>query len=88
MKKITYIITAKSGKEYKWTFEECEINPKDYGSKKYISYTKPSGDTFFIDCRYKPNYNFTRICVEFLLEWYGDYLDELYEADEEELENE
>ena len=87
MKKATYIVTATSGKQYKWTFEECEINPEDYGNKKYIAYTAPSGDTFLIDCRYAENYSFTRICVEFLCQHYGENLDELWEADEEDLKN-
>ena len=87
MKKATYIVTAKSGKQYKWTFEECEVNSEDYGNKKYIAYTKPSGDTFLIDCRYAPKYDFNRICVDFLLVYYGDNFAELYEADEEDLKN-
>lgn len=87
MKKATYIVTAKSGKQYKWTFKESEINPKDYGNKKYIAYTMPSRDTFLIDCRYAPKYDFNRICVDFLLEWYGENFAELYLADEEDLKN-
>ena len=87
MKKATYIVTAKSGNVYKWTFEECEVNPEDYGNKKYIAYTMPSGDTFLLDCRYAPKYEYNRICVDFLLEWYGENFAELYEADEEDLKN-
>ena len=81
MKKATYTVTAKSGKSYKWTFEECEINPNDYGNKRYISYIMPSGDAFMIDCRYSEKYDFRKICVDFLLNWYGDNLDELSEDD-------
>ena len=84
MKKATYIVTATSGKQYKWTFEECTVNPNDYGNKKYISCKMPSGDTFLIDCRYTPKYDFNRICVDFLLGWYGENFAELCEADEEE----
>ena len=80
----TYVVTTTSGKSYKWYFEEGIVDPNDYGNKKYISYTMPSGDTFMIDCRYNTNYNFTKICVEFLINWYGDNLDELYEEDEDE----
>ena len=80
MKKATYIVTATSGKQYKWTFEECVINPEDYGNKRYIAYTMPSGDTFLIDCRYT-EYNFEKICVEFLINYYGENLDELSEED-------
>ena len=32
-------------------------------------------------------YDFNRICVDFLLEWYGENFAELYEADEENLKN-
>lgn len=87
MKKATYIVTATSGKQYKWTFEECEINPEDYGTKMYIAYTTPSGDSFLIDCRYAQKYDFNRICVDFLLKWYGENFAELWEADEEDLKN-
>lgn len=79
--KATYTVTTKNGKAYKWTFEECEVNNEDYGNKKYIAYTMPSGDSFLLDCRYVSNYNFTKICVDFLLEWYGENLDELSEDD-------
>ena len=87
MKTATYIVTTKNGKTYKWSFEECKINPEDYGNKRYIAYTMPSGDTFLLDCRYTPKYDFNRICVDFLLEWYGENFAQLYEADEEDLKN-
>lgn len=87
MKKATYIVTAKSGKQYKWTFEECEINPEDYGNKRYIDCRTPSGGGLLIDCRYTKNYSFTKICVEYLLLYYGENLDELWEAEEEDLKN-
>lgn len=81
MKKANYNITCTNGKSYKWTFEECVVNPEDYGNKRYIAYHTPSGDISLIDCRYT-EYNFTKICVEFLLNFYGENLDELYEEDE------
>lgn len=77
----TYAITTKNGKIYKWTFEECETDPNDYGNKRYISYITPSGDAFLLDCRYLKNYNFNKICVDFLHEWYGENLAELCEED-------
>ncbi len=82
MKTATYIVTAKSGKTYKWTFEECIINTEDYGNKRYIAYTMPSGDKFLLDCRYAQKYDFNKICVDFLLEWYGENFAELCEEDE------
>ena len=84
MKKATYIVTATSGKQYRWTFEECEINPEDYGNKMYIDCRATSGDGFLIDCRYAPTYDFNRICVKSLCNYYGENFAELYEADEEE----
>ena len=86
MKTATYIVTAKSGNTYKWTFEECIINTEDYGNKRYIAYTMPSGDEFLLDCRYAQKYDFNKICVDFLLEWYGENFAELYEEDEEDEE--
>ena len=82
MEKATYNITCTNGKSYKWTFEECVINSKDYGNKHYIAYTTPSGDVFLIDCRYTPKYDFRKTCVDFLIKWYGDNIDELYEEDD------
>lgn len=81
MKKATYIITTTNGNTYKWIFKECKIDPQDYENKHYIAYTMPSGDSFLLDCRYEKEYNFTKICVKFLIEWYGSNLDELYEED-------
>lgn len=86
MKTATYIVTAKNGKTYRWTFEECVINPDDYGNKRYIAYHMPSGDISLIDCRYAQKYDFNKICVDFLLEWYGENLAELCEEDEEDEE--
>ena len=81
MKTITYIVTAKSGKSYKWTFEEGKPNANDYGNGIYIGIKTPSGDIFSIDCRYMKNYNFEKVCVDYLLEYYGENLDELSEED-------
>ena len=86
MKTATYIATVKNGKTYKWTFEECIINTEDYGNKRYIAYTMPSGDKFLLDCRYAQKYDFNKICVDFLLEWYGENFAELCEEDEEDEE--
>ena len=54
---------------------------REYGNKKYIAYTTPSSETALIDCRYTHKYDFKKICVDFLLEWYGNNLDELSEKD-------
>lgn len=86
MKEVTFQILTTSGNVYRWTFTECETDPNDYGNKHYIAYKMPSGDSALIDCRYMGAYNFTKICVEFLINYYGDNLDELSEADEEEPE--
>lgn len=86
MKKATYNVTTKNGKTYKWSFTESK-NEGDYGNGIYIAVKMPSGDTFLIDCRYAPKYDFNRICVDFLLEWYGENFAQLYEADEEDLKN-
>ena len=83
MKKATFEIVTISEKTYRWKFEECEIDPNDYGNKHYIKYITPSKDEFLLDCRYATNYNFIKLCVEFLINYYGENLDELYEVDEE-----
>lgn len=77
----TYNVTTTNGKHYIWRFEECIPDKDDYGNKMYILYFTPSNDRFLIDCRYMKQYNFTKICVEFLLNYYGKNLDELYEVE-------
>mgnify|MGYP003292523804 CR=1 FL=1 len=81
MKKATFTVTTTNGKTLTWKFQECESNLNDYGNKKYIVYTTPSGEVFSIDCRYNINYDFIKICVEFLLNYYGKNLDELWRED-------
>lgn len=75
-----YTVIAVDGKAYKWSFFESK-NEGDYGNGIYIGVKAPSGDTFSLDCRYVTNYNFTKTCVECLLNYYGENLDELYEDD-------
>lgn len=82
--KANYTATTKSGHSYKWSFEECEKDPQDYGNKCYIAVIRPSGDHFLLDCRYARKYNFHTICVEYLCEYYGENLAELYETEESE----
>ena len=81
MKTATYIVTAKSGKTYRWRFTEHRRNG-DYGNGVYIAVKTPSGDIFSLDRRYAYNYDFRKACVDYLLVYYGDNLDELSEEDE------
>ena len=82
MREATYIVTAKSGKTYKWKFTEHR-GVGDYGNGVYIAVKTPSGDIFSLDRRYAYNYDFRKACVDYLLVYYGDNLDELSEEDEE-----
>ena len=75
-----YTVTTKNGRTYKWSFTEVK-NEGDYGNGIYIAVTSPSGDVFSLDCRYATNYNFIKTCVDTLLDYYGDNLDELSEDD-------
>lgn len=77
MKTAKYEVLATNGKTYIWSFYECEPDPNDYGNGIYISIEKPSGDYSLIDCRYIRNYDFNRTCVDYLLNYYGENLDEL-----------
>ena len=77
-----YTVTTKSGRAYKWSFEECEKDPNDYGNKCFIAVIRPSGDCFLLDCRYVRKYNFHTICVNYLCEYYGENLDELSETED------
>ena len=81
MKEATYTVLATNGKEYKWNFTECERDPNDYGNGIYISIKYPSGDYTLLDCRYARKYNFDQACVDFLLDYYGENLDELSRDD-------
>ena len=80
MKEATYTVLTKSGKELKWNFTECEPDPNDYGNKMYISIETPSGDYSLLDCRYSA-YNFDKMCVDYLINYYGENLDELSRDD-------
>ena len=76
----TYIVTTKNGETYKWKFTEGK-SEGDYGNGIYVAVKSPSGDISVIDCRYVKNYDFAKKCVEWLLTFYGENLDELYEED-------
>ena len=78
--KANYTVTTKNGKVYKWSFVEYK-SEGDYGNGIYIAVKSPSGDVFTLDCRYATNYNFHKECVDCLLAYYGDNLDELSEDD-------
>ena len=70
----TYVITAKNGNQYQWTFTECEPDRDDYGNGIYIHVKMPSGDTTLIDCRYISLYEFNITCVDYLNSYYGSNL--------------
>ena len=78
--KANYTVTTKNGKVYKWSFTECK-SEGDYGNGIYIVVTCPSGDRSSVDCRYMIGYKFHKACVDYLLTYYGENLDELYEDD-------
>ena len=78
--KASYTVTTKNGKSYKWEFTECK-DGNDYGNGIYISIKYPSGGHTLLDCRYERKYNFTKMCVDYLMEYYGENLDELSEDD-------
>ena len=81
MKKAALRVLTKTGKSYRWEFTECEPDTNDYGNGIYISIKHPSGDHTLLDCRYTRGYNFDKMCVDFLIEYYGENLDELSEDD-------
>ena len=78
--KTTYTVTTKNGNVYKWSFTEHK-GDGDYGNGIYIAVKTPSGDVFVLDRRYATNYNFAKACVDYLLTYYGENLDELCEED-------
>lgn len=73
-----YTVTTKNGKVYKWSFTESK-SEDDYGNGIYIAVQSPSGDVFSYDCRYMRGYEFHKACVDYLLAYYGENLDELSE---------
>lgn len=75
----TYTVTT-NGKVYKWSFTESK-SEDDYGNGIYIAVKSPSGDVFSYDCRYMIGYEFHKACVDYLLAYYGENLDELSEDD-------
>ena len=76
--KATYTVTTKNGQAYKWSFVEAK-NEGDYGNGIYIAVKSPSGDVYSLDCRYMKGYNFRKACVDCLITYYGENLDELSE---------
>jgi hypothetical protein len=74
----TYTVTTKNGNVYKWSFTESK-SVLDYGNGVYIAVKSPSGDISVLDCRYIIGYVFHKACVDYLLNYYGDNLDELSE---------
>lgn len=70
---ITLIVTAKSGKQYKWEFTDIPADNSDYGTGKYIHVTHPSGDTSLIDARYTHG-TFSEIVNEYIHNYYGSNL--------------
>ncbi len=79
MKKRFTVIT-KDGKAYEWSFIESK-REGDYGNGIYIAVKTPSGDVFSLDRRYAIGYSFHKACVDYLLTYYGENLDELSEND-------
>ena len=73
-----YTVTTKNGKVYRWSFTE-QKNEGDYGNGIYIGVKSPAGDMFSLDCRYVTNYDFHKVCVGCLTNYYGENLDELTE---------
>ena len=75
-----FTVITKDGEAYKWSFIESK-REGDYGIGIYIAVKTPSGDVFSLDRRYAIGYNFHKACVDYLLTYYGDNLDELFEND-------
>ena len=73
-----YPVTTKNGKAYRWSFTEYK-DESDYGNGIYIGIVSPSADSSMLDCRYATEYEFHKMCVEYLLTYYGENLDELTE---------
>ena len=76
-----YVVQTVNGKIYKWSFAEYK-DENDYGNGVYIAVKTPSGGIFTLDRRYADNYDFRKACVDYLIIYYGDNLDELSEEDE------
>ena len=80
--KASYTVTTKNGRTYRWSFTECK-HEGDYGNGVYIGILTPSLDLSSLDCRYMVGYKFHKACVDYLLTYYGENLDELSEDDEQ-----
>ena len=80
-KEAIYKVLAKNGKTYTWRFTEVK-SEADYGNGIYIGVEPPSKDHYSIDCRYSSNYKFHKACVDYLLNYYGENLDELWEEEQ------
>lgn len=74
-------VTTKNGNKYIWSFTEFKTE-NDYGNGIYIGIERPSHDHCSLDCRYDPDYKFHKTCVNYLLNWYGENLDELMEVNQ------
>ncbi len=75
-----FTVITKDGKAYEWSFIESK-REGDYGNGIYIAVKTPSGDVFSLDRRYAIGYSFHKACVDYLLTYYGENLDELSEND-------
>lgn len=75
-----FTVITKDGEAYEWSFIECK-QEGDYGNGIYIAVKTPSGDVFSLDRRYAIGYSFHKACVDYLLTYYGENLDELSEND-------
>lgn len=82
MKEAKYTVLTKNAYLYKWSFTE-QKRENDYGNGIYIAIKSPSGELSGLDCRYATNYDFNKMCVDYLLKYYGKNLDELTEDDNE-----
>ena len=77
-KMIVYIVETQNLKTYVWYFHEGEPNQNDYGNGIYIGVTSPSGDVSYIDCRYIQNYVFEDVCRQYLENYYGKNLKDIW----------
>ena len=75
-----FTVTAKSGNTYTWTFTEHK-NEGDYGNGIYIGIETPSKDHHSLDCRYMIDYTFHKVCVDYLVRWYGDNFTDITEIE-------
>lgn len=82
MKEAKYTVLTKNAHLYKWSFVE-QKRDNDYGNGIFIAIKSPSGELSGLDCRYDTNYDFIKTCVNYLLKYYGENLDELSEDENE-----